>query len=88
MPRRGCVSPSTLLIWIKAPRAPRHAGSRSIATIRTESAHMSATHPTVTLHTERKEFLAGHDQLKPFLLAFAIFAVSIAIAISVIGLPD
>jgi hypothetical protein len=49
---------------------------------------MSVTHPSHALPAERKEFLAGHDQLKPFLLALAIFVVSGVVALAITGLPS
>ena len=49
---------------------------------------MSVTHPTEVFSASRKPFLAGHDQLKPFLLAVAIFLVSAAVALSFTGLPQ
>ena len=49
---------------------------------------MSVTHPSEVFPTARKQFLAGHDQLKPFLLAVAIFAVSAAVALAFTGLPQ
>jgi hypothetical protein len=49
---------------------------------------MSVTHPSEVFSSSRKELLAGHDQLKPFLLAVAIFVVSVAVALSFTGLPQ
>lgn len=50
---------------------------------------MSVTHPSTTFPAAtRKEFLAGHDQLKPFLLALAMFLVSGAVALLFTGLPQ
>jgi hypothetical protein len=49
---------------------------------------MSVTHPSETFSSSHKEFLAGHDQLKPFLLAVAIFAVSVAVVLAFTGLPQ
>jgi hypothetical protein len=37
---------------------------------------MSIAHPTETFSTSGKEWLAGHDQLKPFLFPVLIFAVT------------
>jgi len=49
---------------------------------------MSATHPSDVYRSNRKPLLAGHDQLKPFLLAVAIFVVAAAVALAVTGLPQ
>jgi hypothetical protein len=49
---------------------------------------MSATHPTETLAAPRRETWSGHEQLAPFLLAVAIFAVVIAVALAFTGLPQ
>jgi len=49
---------------------------------------MSATHPTEVLVSSPKPLLAGHEQLKPFLLAVAMFAVCVAVALSFTGLPQ
>jgi hypothetical protein len=49
---------------------------------------MSVTHPSTTLGTDRKAFLAGHDQLMPFLLATVIFVVVSGISLWFTGLPQ
>ncbi|HEX3405171.1 MAG TPA: hypothetical protein VHT74_33080 [Acetobacteraceae bacterium] len=49
---------------------------------------MSVTHPSETFATGRTEFLAGHDQLKPFLMAVAIFLVAGVVALLFTGLPQ
>jgi hypothetical protein len=75
------------LIWIKAARAvigaglALHSAGRGIT-------DMSATHPSEVFSTSRKEFLAGHEQLKPFLLAVAMFVVVAAVALAFTGLPQ
>jgi hypothetical protein len=48
---------------------------------------MSVTYPASTIRTRHEAFLAGHDQLKPFLIAVAIFAASVAVALAFTGLP-
>ena len=48
---------------------------------------MSLTYPTAAGQSAPKDFLAGHDQLKPFLLAVAMVTVSILVALAFTGLP-
>ena len=48
---------------------------------------MSVTYPSDTIRASHKDFLAGHDQLKPFLLAVAIFLVTGTVALMFTGLP-
>ena len=48
---------------------------------------MSVTYPSDTSRARHGAFLAGHDQLKPFLLAVAMAAVIVAVALSFTGLP-
>jgi hypothetical protein len=49
---------------------------------------MSVTHSSTTFSPGRKDILAGHDQLKPFLFAVAMFIVTGVIALAIIGLPQ
>ena len=49
---------------------------------------MSVTHPSATFGVGHKELLAGHEQLKPFLLAVAMFVVSVTVALVFTGLPQ
>jgi predicted permease len=49
---------------------------------------MSVTHPSQVFSSSHKELLAGHDQLKPFLLAVAIFVACVATSLAFIGLPQ
>ena len=49
---------------------------------------MSVTHPHADFSTvERHGFTAGHPHLAPFLVAVAIFAVSVVVALAFTGLP-
>jgi hypothetical protein len=49
---------------------------------------MSVTHPAETFAAPRPEPRAGHEQLAPFLLAVAMFAVVVAVALAFTGLPQ
>jgi hypothetical protein len=49
---------------------------------------MSVTQPSEALRLGRPPFLAGHDQLNPFLLAVAIFVVVSGISLVFTGLPQ
>jgi hypothetical protein len=49
---------------------------------------MSVTHPTETFAAPRRESWARHEQLAPFLLAVAMFAVVVAVALAFTGLPQ
>ena len=50
---------------------------------------MSVTHPSETFAPpSRKELLPGHEQLKPFLLAVAMFVVVVGVALAFTGLPQ
>jgi hypothetical protein len=49
---------------------------------------MSVTHPSATFRSSPKKFLAGHDQLKPFLMAVTIFVACVAISLAFTGLPQ
>jgi hypothetical protein len=49
---------------------------------------MSVTHPDAGLApAERRGLVSDHPQLMPFLVAVAIFAVTVAVVLSFIGLP-
>jgi hypothetical protein len=49
---------------------------------------MSVTHPDAqTTPVRRRDFATGHPHLTPFLLAVAIFAVSVIVALAFTGLP-
>ncbi|HET7883864.1 MAG TPA: hypothetical protein VFL55_23455 [Acetobacteraceae bacterium] len=49
---------------------------------------MSATYPATGLRpAERYGFVADHPQLAPFLVAVAIFIVSVLVALGFTGLP-
>jgi hypothetical protein len=52
------------------------------------SSGMSVTHPTEVLVSSHRPLLAGHEQLKPFLLAVAMFVVVVAVALAFTGLPQ
>jgi hypothetical protein len=49
---------------------------------------MSVTHPDADLAPVRRiDFASAHPQLTPFVVAVAIFAVSLAVALAITGLP-
>jgi hypothetical protein len=75
------------LIWINAAGATHAAGS-ALHSPDQRIIGMSVTHPSEMFSVGRKAFLAGHDQLKPFLLAVAMFAAGVAIALAFTGLPQ
>jgi hypothetical protein len=49
---------------------------------------MSVTHPAETFAAPSRETRSGHEQLAPFLLAVAMFAVVVAVALAFTGLPQ
>jgi hypothetical protein len=75
------------LTWIKAGDGVSGAGL-ALTTTAPRNTGISVTHPSETFATGRTEFLAGHDQLKPFLMAVAIFLVAGVVALLFTGLPQ
>jgi hypothetical protein len=75
------------LIWIKATRAANDA-ALVLHSTDPRIIGMSVTHPSATFGVGHKELLAGHEQLKPFLLAVAMFVVSVTVALAFTGLPQ
>jgi hypothetical protein len=75
------------LIWINATRAAYRAGFVPRHPIRGPN-RMSVTHPAETFAAPSRETRSGHEQLAPFLLAVAMFAVVVAVALWFTGLPQ
>jgi len=48
---------------------------------------MSVTHPDISLAPARQGFATQHQHLAPFLVAVAIFVVTVAISLGFTGLP-
>jgi hypothetical protein len=48
---------------------------------------MSVTHPEVSLAPVRRAFAVQHPHLAPFLVAMAIFVVTVALSLAFTGLP-
>jgi hypothetical protein len=49
---------------------------------------MSVTHPDVSFAPVRRSLASDHQQLVPFLVAAAIFVVTVGVALAFIGLPS